>query len=106
MSKKYNYPIGSVSSGTMRSEDLLDAFTYTLKQLDEPRFTAFSDDNQDAFNDESPDYQESLDQAVEELFDILNEYAGPYFYFGAHEGDGADYGFWFCEESFNQATSR
>lgn len=35
---------------------------------------------------------------VIELMDILDSYAPNGYYFGAHEGDGSDYGFWECEE--------
>jgi hypothetical protein len=97
MNKTHNYPMGSVSSGTMRSEDLYDAFTSALKDLDPKRYEAFTEDNQYAWGD---DDDTSMDNAVKDLFDILNEYAAPYFYFGVHPSDGADYGFWFSEESF------
>lgn len=91
--------IGSVSSGTMRPEDLLPEFLYTLGQLDKPRHDAFVAANADLLDsdevdEDSDEYADGCDDLVNELFDILGEYAPPYCYFGANEGDGADYGFW------------
>jgi hypothetical protein len=110
MNKTHNYPMGSVSSCTMRLQDLFEAFTSCLQDLNPKRYETFAKENEEAFaiedyDDMTPEQEESLEYAVEELFIVLNEYAGPYFYFGAHPGDGADYGFWFEEESFNQAVA-
>ena len=46
-------------------------------------------------------YYESDDAQfdLEWLFDELNTFAPPYFYFGAHPGDGSDYGFWLSEDA-------
>jgi hypothetical protein len=91
------YPIGSISSGTMREEDLIPEFVYTLKGL----ITSKDKDHKDLINQiesrmEENGYYESDDCTydLEELFDALNEYAAPYMYFGSHPGDGSDYGFW------------
>lgn len=103
-----NYPIGSVSSRTMREEDLIPDFCWELKNL--ARQTGILNRKTRTGHlklvreikkrMESEDYFESEDASFdlnENLFDALNEYAGPYFYFGSHPGDGADYGFWLSE---------
>lgn len=41
--------------------------------------------------------QEPMELVVE-LIDALNDYAPEGFYFGAHPGDGSDYGFWMHED--------
>lgn len=104
-----NYPIGSVSSGTMREEDLIPSFCYELQQL--AKQTGICNRKtrnahlQTVREIESrmglENYFKSEDASYdlnEDLFNALNEYAGPYFYFGSHPGDGADYGFWLSEE--------
>jgi len=93
-----NYlPIGSISSGTMRSEDLLPDFLYMLGQMDRKLADEFEAEYGLADCDEVDD--ETADEAVSALFDILGEYCPPYCYFGAHEGDGADFGCWVSWDS-------
>jgi hypothetical protein len=102
------YPIGSVSSATMRPEDLIPTFTAELEyQLKHgPRVSRETRKAHTALareinaRMESEDYydSESADFDLESLSDALDAYAGPYFYFGAHPGDGCDYGFWLSED--------
>ena len=103
MARKMQYAsMGSVSSGTMRTEDLIPAF------LDELEYHAKRNHRKDHLAEvkrireasDAADYYETDDAGWnlnETLFDALNEYALPYFYFGAHPGDGADYGFWLTD---------
>lgn len=93
--------IGTVSSGTRRAEDLIDAFSDELMCLDPdaarriledyPEYVdAIHDqDAMDAFCD-----SEALSWMVDAYFDALNDCAPAYCYFGAWVWDGADYGFW------------
>lgn len=80
--------IGTVSHGTMRTEDLYDAFLSELEYLDPAAHAEFLEEMQGRCGDE----------AVEKLFDLLDERAPLSCYFGANPGDGADYGFWECED--------
>src|SRR5215813_13965728 len=88
---------GSVSSGTMRAEDLIPIFVFELRRLDH-------EDGELRDIEErmlQPGYYESEDADYdlnEYLFDALNEHAPDHHYFGAHPSDGSDYGFWLCEE--------
>jgi hypothetical protein len=90
MRKPKYLPLGSVSSGTMRSEDLIPAFEGALREVrggsaelvSLRRYTTSLSSDEEKAN------------YVESLFDTLNDYAPPFCYFGAHEGDGAAYGCW------------
>jgi len=102
------YDFGSISSGTMRPEDLIPAFADELRAQVEaaaPHPGAMNPDHVKLCDeaDSIEDYaSEDADCVLEELFDALSEYAPPYGYFGAHLSDGADYGFW-LQEDFQQA---
>lgn len=119
--RKIDYPIGSISHGTMRPEDLIPTFLANLFYNSKVRRPKFSHtigdvpaktrkahtklaldienrmnntDDHEYFGSGSNGY---ADEDLETLFDALQEYAGPYFYFGAHPGDGSDYGYWLSE---------
>jgi hypothetical protein len=91
--------IGSVSSGTTRPEDLIPAFYQTLRYVRgavtariQKDWRIWQSDNM------TPEVHAAAEEfLMEALFDALQEVAPPYMYFGAHPGDGADYGFWLSE---------
>jgi hypothetical protein len=119
--------IGSVSSATHREEDLIPTFISTLEDLVEKlsleakgkeletvaevsRVTQVIAEIEGRMYDESgevnEDYWESEDASHdlnETLFNELNRFAPPYCYFGANEGDGADFGFWVSQETIDEA---
>jgi len=95
--------IGSVSSGTMKSKDLIPSFVGALEYLADgstdltmaiTNRIEFADDD---YNDYDYYASDAAGFDLEELFDALAEYAPDGCYFGAHCGDGADYGFWQAE---------
>lgn len=96
--------IGSVSIGSVRAEDLIPAFVDELRELadtDEARALVAGVDERM----EAEDYYDSDDSQfdLEELEAMLGSYAPSYCYFGAHEGDGADFGFWVSWDSIRDA---
>ena len=107
MKNKYA-DLGSISSGTMRPEDLIPCFASELESLMKNREPsgAMSADWRDSFAkliseaEAIEDFYECEDAGdiLAELFDALQAFAPPYAYFGAHPGDGADYGFWLGED--------
>lgn len=98
---QYKASFGSISSGTMRSEDLVPDFAWTLASLTKENRPEHIENllseagaweeqgDSDMSDDAESDWQEAGADLVNDLIDALNEYAPPYAYFGAHPGDGA-----------------
>ena len=89
--------VGSISHGTLRQPDLLNAFADTLASLDR----TFDDSEAKALAtllEIDSGYCAGLPDAaaavLDDLDDRLQGFAPPYCYFGAHPGDGSDFGFW------------
>lgn len=102
------YPdFGSVSSGTMRTEDLLPAFLDAAKDYaqtpDEKRIVARLRTEWNALDMDDADDTDTADEILSEITDLLEGLAPPYGYFGSLEGDGADYGFWPSLDSVEDA---
>lgn len=100
--------LGSVSTGTLRIEDLLEAFSYELEVLVQDNAEFWCGDAgrecRDAYMRTVWAAREVDSDAaaysLDEISDALNEFAPSGAYFGAHPGDGADFGFWLIEDAF------
>ena len=94
--------IGTISHGTLRSEDLLASFSDELRRLVGkdaaaawPYLSTLTGANDClAEVQESDNEPADAQEIINELADFLSELAPPYCYFGAHPGDGSDFGFW------------
>jgi len=100
------------SSGTLRTEDLLSSFASELEwQVNRnadffsrpenfglrDQFARLIGEAQDAWNEDGETLanEEHAEELVSDLVSALSEYFAPrYGYFGASDGDGADFGFW------------
>ncbi len=101
--------LGSISSGTLRSEDLLETYVDQLillecqsEHLKDAKYLLkliFADAK---LTDEQTELMEDL--VNESLIRELASYAPPYCYFGCSEGDGSDIGFWIAHEYIDECV--
>ena len=82
------FQLGSISTGTLRPEDLLPRFMGALEELTGTIEERYDEDNMD------------------ELIDDLNNACPPFVYFGTLEGDGADFGFWADFDAIDESCAR
>lgn len=97
--------IGSISSGTLRDEDLLEAFADALES--EARRQGCLKEHREMLRDARREVLDDVGDLINELSDALNDLSPPYFYFGANEGDGSDFGWWFAGmENYDELAVR
>jgi hypothetical protein len=96
-------PLGSVSSGTLRPQDLLLAFADALERYAR-RSRALSSYRADIRSARTlaarieAGREIDADGMILDLSDRLNDLAPPHAYFGGHPGDGADFGYWVVDD--------
>lgn len=98
MIKKSELKNWSVSQATLRQQDLIKRFASVLEE-DSPRkhrqlIQECGKWLADWVKEPGQELDEDAGYLLEELFDALNNIAPSGYYFGAHPGDGADFGFW------------
>jgi hypothetical protein len=105
--------VGTLIAGTMRPQDLIPCFLEAVSEFAPAHYEglmasafgpipAYVQDEGD-----SSEWWQSEDAAalLENLFDILHEAAPEGCYFGAHPGDGSDFGWWNDSELFDTLPS-
>ena len=87
------FQLGSISTGTLRTDDLLKAFAIALDKLDSAKDPWLITEAWNLTRRNHANQQE-CDDRLTDLQDALQELCPPFVYFGALDGDGADFGFW------------
>ena len=95
------FQLGSISTGTLRTEDLLEAFASTLQQFN--RTHPLLGEYLDIHANDAWDSDKAADLLNEGFFNALQEICPPFVYFGTLEGDGADFGFWVDRDALDEA---
>jgi len=92
-----NIEPGTISFGTLRTQDLIKTFISEVLYHDPDNVFANHLLSMCEFATEEYLDSEEATFDLEELFDILDGFAPDEMYFGAHYGDPADFGFWYME---------
>jgi len=112
--------LGSISHGTLRNEDLIPVLVRELQELkkelvsdkdktaediaEAQRIEEFLAEQAERENEDGYFDSEDASEDVNEMMDILTDNAPPFVYFGSHEGDGSDFGYWISFDAVEQAV--
>ena len=91
------FEIGSISTGTLRPEDLLPTFARELERHAPDHHLVTEANNILVWDDGG------ASELINEIQDELQNHCPPFVYFGSLEGDGADFGYWVDMDALNEA---
>lgn len=89
---------GTVSEGTMQTEDLIESFCAELERLQDPRAADYRAEYAELKTEADAGNQDAQDAIAmllnESIWDAMQDHAPAGFSFTAHPGDGSDFGYW------------
>lgn len=98
MTNTKQFQLGSISTGTLCTEDLLPAFADTLwrvsRGMDSAGAVKLIEEANDILSSDLTDFDAYGEDIIRGIEAALQEFCPPFVYFGAHPDDGADFGFW------------
>lgn len=97
-------PIGSISHGTLRDQDLAQAIYDALRSTGDRKDSDLI--MRELFHvANGDDESEFASEIVNDGIDALSDYCPPFCYAGMHEGDGSDLGIWPDLEALEAAVA-
>ena len=103
--------IGTVIAGTLRQDELMEAFADELEHHIQGNAKHWCSDEGRQTRDrllglvweareatDTDEDEERLQEICDDLIEALTAFAPPGAYFGTHWGDGSDFGFWMTDE--------
>jgi len=109
--KRCYLPLGSISEGTLRNEDLIESFGDALESVAPRRYRKIMSDHRKGMREVRRDFKDEIERqshygnefsiTVEALGQALYDFCAPYTYFGPHSGDGACFGVWVDHEAID-----
>tara|TARA_R110002012_G_scaffold306476_1_gene511211 strand:- start:203 stop:700 length:498 start_codon:yes stop_codon:yes gene_type:complete len=103
-----HFDIGSISEGTLKTEDIGNNLIWHMDRLDldntdlvlfKKLKKEFSEEIEHLEESEE-EYSEKLENIFDEIKEIADNYTPDYCYLRMHENDGADFGVWVVSELF------
>jgi len=91
-------PLGTIIRATYIEADIINALAPVVQYF-RPSFTLPEDIAEYlAAGEDSESNECALSEYLNnDLWELMQEFAAPGTYFGAHYGDGSDFGYWECE---------
>jgi hypothetical protein len=108
MTRKHTATFGTVSHGTLRTEDLIDTFAWEIRRMRgslPPDMERDVKDCQARFATQCGLDDGFCEEVLDQMFDLMDTFAPPHAWFGASEGDGSDFGYWLSDDALQDSDA-